>query len=200
MSICRVDRPCMRGVQHWESEIERAMWQRGSDTVSPRKAPIIPQGSLLGNTGCLAGQLPCAEVWTQFSRLSSVTCRIKVLNARAAVLWTLFLLMGFLTPQAASLGFSGGSNCKEICLQYRRPGFHPWVRRAPWRRKGQPTPGLWLGEFHGQRSLVGYSPCGQEEWDMTAPPSGGLITFRGHTSSFLPAVVAGGHPCLSTRL
>ena len=99
MSICRVDRPCMRGVQHWESEIERAMWQRGSDTVSPRQVPIIPQGSLLGNTGCLAGQLPCAEVWTQFSRLSSVTCRIKVLNTRAAALWTLFLLMGFLTPR-----------------------------------------------------------------------------------------------------
>ena len=110
------------------------------------------------------------------------------------------LIDGFPDPQAASLGFSGGSNCTEICLQYRRPGFHPWVRRTPWRRKGQPTPGLWLGEFHGQRSLVGYSPCGQEEWDVTAPPSGGLITFRGHTSSFLPAVVAGGHPCLSSSV
>ena len=47
---------------------------------------------------------------------------------------------------------------------------------------------------------MGYSPCGQEEWDVTALPSGGLITFWGHTLSFPPAVVAGGHPCLSTRL
>ena len=27
-----------------------------------------------------------------------------------------------------------------------------------WRRKWQPTPVFLSGEFHGQRSLVGYSP------------------------------------------
>ena len=42
-------------------------------------------------------------------------------------------------------------------LQCRRPRFNPWVRKMPGRRKWQPTP----GEFHGQRSLVGYSPRGQ---------------------------------------
>ena len=31
----------------------------------------------------------------------------------------------------------------------------------------QPTPGLLHGEFHGQRSLEGYSPRGCEESDMT---------------------------------
>ena len=35
-----------------------------------------------------------------------------------------------------------------------------WVRKILWRRKWQPTPGLLPGEFHGQRSLVGYSPWG----------------------------------------
>jgi len=30
----------------------------------------------------------------------------------------------------------------------------------PWRRKQQPTPVFLPGEFHGQRSLVGYSPWG----------------------------------------
>ena len=29
---------------------------------------------------------------------------------------------------------------------------------GPWRRKWQPTPAFLLGESHGQRSLVGYSP------------------------------------------
>ena len=28
----------------------------------------------------------------------------------------------------------------RICLQCRRPGFDPWVRKIPWRRKQQPTP------------------------------------------------------------
>ena len=46
-------------------------------------------------------------------------------------------------------------------------GFDPWVRKIPWSRKWQPTPVFLLGEFHGQRSLEGYSPWGHEESDMT---------------------------------
>ena len=36
-----------------------------------------------------------------------------------------------------------------------------------WRRKWQPTPVFLPGEFHGQRSLVGYSPWGRKESDTT---------------------------------
>ena len=36
--------------------------------------------------------------------------------------------------------------------------FDPWVGKSPWRREWQPTPVFLPGEFHGQRSLVGYSP------------------------------------------
>ena len=46
-------------------------------------------------------------------------------------------------------------------------GFDPWVRKIPWSRKWQPTPVFLLGEFHGQRSLAGYSPWGHKESDMT---------------------------------
>ena len=42
--------------------------------------------------------------------------------------------------------------------RHKRRGFHPWVRKIPWRRARQPTPVLLPGESHGQRSLVGYSP------------------------------------------
>ena len=38
----------------------------------------------------------------------------------------------------------------------KRHGFDPWVRKIFWRRAWQPTPVFLLGEFHGQRSLVGY--------------------------------------------
>ena len=37
----------------------------------------------------------------------------------------------------------------------------------PWRRKWQPTPVFLPGESHGWRSLVGYSPQGRKESDMT---------------------------------
>ena len=46
-------------------------------------------------------------------------------------------------------------------------GFDPWVRKIPWRRKWQPTAVFLPEESHGQRSLVGYSPCGHKESDTT---------------------------------
>ena len=49
----------------------------------------------------------------------------------------------------------------------RRPRFDHWVRKIPWRREGQHTPVFLPGEFQGQRSLVGYSPWGHKESDMT---------------------------------
>ena len=52
--------------------------------------------------------------------------------------------------------FSG----KESACQCRRHRFGPWVEKIPWRRKWPPTPVFLLGESHGQRSLVKYSPWG----------------------------------------
>ena len=51
------------------------------------------------------------------------------------------------------------------------PMFNPWVRKIPWRRAWQPTPVCLPGESHGQRSLVGYSPWGHKELDMTKATS-----------------------------
>ena len=55
---------------------------------------------------------------------------------------------------------------KESACQCRGCRFDPWVR-IPWRRKWQPTPVLSPGKSHGWRSLVGWSPWGCEESDMT---------------------------------
>ena len=48
-----------------------------------------------------------------------------------------------------------------------RRGFSPWVWKIPWRRAWQPTPVFLPGESHGERSLVGYSPWGCKESDVT---------------------------------
>ena len=45
--------------------------------------------------------------------------------------------------------------------------FRSWVGKIPWSRKWQPTPLFLPGRFHGQRSLVGYSPWGHKESDLT---------------------------------
>ena len=59
------------------------------------------------------------------------------------------------------MGFPCGTSGKEPdhqCRRYKRLGFDPWVGKIPWKRKWQPTPVFLPGEFHGQRSLVAYSP------------------------------------------
>ena len=63
------------------------------------------------------------------------------------------------------LGLPWWLNGKESTCQCRRQGFHPWVRKIPWRRKWQPTPVFLPGESHGQSSLEGYSPWGLKELD-----------------------------------
>ena len=50
--------------------------------------------------------------------------------------------------------------------------FDPWVKKIPWRRAWQPTLVFLPGEFHGQRSPVGYGPWGHKELDMTERISG----------------------------
>ena len=45
--------------------------------------------------------------------------------------------------------------------------FDPWVGKIPWRRECLPTPVFLPGEFHGQRSLAGYSLRGGKESDTT---------------------------------
>ena len=59
--------------------------------------------------------------------------------------------------------FPGGWQWSLHC---RRPRFNSWVRKIPWRREGIPTPVFLPGEFHGQRSLAGYSPWRHKELDM----------------------------------
>ena len=64
--------------------------------------------------------------------------------------------------------FSGGSDGKESTCNVGDPGSIPRSRRSiPWRGEWLSTPVFFPGEFHGQRSLVSYSPQGCKESDTT---------------------------------
>ena len=68
------------------------------------------------------------------------------------------------------VGFPGGSAVEESscqCRRRRRCKFDSWFWKIPWRRKWQPTPVFLTGESHRHRGLVGYSPWGCKESDMT---------------------------------
>ena len=61
----------------------------------------------------------------------------------------------------------------KLDLEYRKntinesfPSF-PFLADTPWRKQWHPTPVLLPGKSHVWRSLVGYSPWGHTESDMT---------------------------------
>ena len=45
--------------------------------------------------------------------------------------------------------------------------FNPWMGKITWRMEWLATPVFLPGEFHGQRSLAGYSIWGNKELDVT---------------------------------
>ena len=59
-----------------------------------------------------------------------------------------------------------GSQVSTAC-QCRRHRFNPWVGKIPWRRKRQYPSVLLHEKSPGQRRLVGCSPWGPKELDMT---------------------------------
>ena len=73
------------------------------------------------------------------------------------------------------------SSCFQ-CRRHRRPRFHTWVGKIPWRREWRSTPVFLPGKSHGQRSLTGYSSWGRTEWERTE--RGTLSLFFSQVNKF----------------
>ena len=80
------------------------------------------------------------------------------------------------------------------CRRHKRCGFSPWVGKIPWSRAWQPTPVFLPGEFHGQRSLAGYSPWSCKELDLTEQLALSVVRLSHHSPphSLLPFL----HSCM----
>ena len=59
------------------------------------------------------------------------------------------------------------------------------VGKILWKRKWLPTPVFFPGEFHGQRSLAGYSPWGCKELDTTEQLTLSLSLFMEYVHGFV---------------
>ena len=76
------------------------------------------------------------------------------------------------------------------------------VRKIPWRRAWQPTPVFLPGEFHGQRSLAGYSPRGHKrvglsEWTTVTNFDGQSVQLLSRVWLFVTPWVAARQASLS---
>ena len=64
-------------------------------------------------------------------------------------------------------GFPGGSVGKDFSGNAGQPGSIPGLGRSPGKGNVNPLQYSSLENPHGQRSLVGYSPWGRKELDIT---------------------------------
>ena len=68
---------------------------------------------------------------------------------------------------------------REWCRRFRRHGFHPWVKKIPWRRKWPPTPVFLSGKSHGQERRSAHGVI--ESWRHLREQAQGNLcpSFRG---------------------
>ena len=107
----------------------------------------------------------CAFPCLKLVHLSGARCQVCASSASGCALCTLQFCREW-----ASQGARWWKESAFRCRRHRRCYFKPWAGKIPWRRKQQPTPVFLPGESHGQKSLVGYSPCGRKvryDWACT---------------------------------
>ena len=68
-------------------------------------------------------------------------------------------------PEAVIYVVPGGSDSMESACSAENLGLIPGVGKIPWRKEWLSTSVFFPGEFHGQRSLAGYSPWSRKELD-----------------------------------
>ena len=131
--------------------------------MQPKTGKQAPAASWRGKRGCPEQRMP----------ESNQRRRVNTSAFGAGVCQSIYLL-----PAKGWRGLPWWLRGKESACQCGRQGFDPWVGKIRWRRKWQPTPVCLPGEFHGQRSLVGYSPCGHKESEQPINSNRGWGTGR----------------------
>ena len=84
--------------------------------------------------------------------------------------YTIFNKLLFLAPTICRVGFPGASDSKESAHNVGDLSLIPG-QEDPLEKRMQPTPVFLPVEFHGQRSLAGYSP-----WDRRIGHEGATNT------------------------
>ena len=116
--------------------------------------------------GCITFCLSIYRYFGCFHLLAIVNYATVSMGVQITISVPAFNSFGY-TPRRASQGALVVKNPFASAGEIKRLQFHPWVRKIPWRRAWQPTPVFLPGESHGQRSLVGYSPRGCKESNIT---------------------------------
>ena len=96
--------------------------------------------------------------------------RLRMLLPRGTCTWNFFCL-DYFPSICVRFAPSLCSDFTQLSSSFLRSSYKSVIKTCnhviPWRRQWHPTPILLPGKSHGQRSLVGCSPWGCKESDMT---------------------------------
>ena len=95
--------------------------------------------------------LSCSEVCILLCEFRTYLTSTLVYTPLSEFIWTRENHQTYIQDDDCMRGFPGHAGGKESACQFRRHKFDPCVRKIFWRRKWQPTPGLW----HGNVKRVG---------------------------------------------
>ena len=116
-----------------------------STEKSLRKS-ILKKSILLSKTSQMEFYRLCISIATSFLRgLGTKLCKVlsKLYTQKVHIFFPQRLLTWF--KLIMYIGFPRWLSGKEPTCQCRRCGFDLWVRKIPWQRKWQPTPGFLPG-------------------------------------------------------
>ena len=138
---------CLTQLKRWGVTLH--MWFDSGTHEVPSRSACPPSLSLPHLQGCF---------WYQ---IAYDNCK----KHQAFILWGISPAgkrspLFFFTANQTKQGFPGDLYGKESACNAGDPGLIPRLGRSPGERGWLPTPVFLPGEYHGQRSPVGYSPLG----------------------------------------
>ena len=136
--------------------LQKQLKGEASLSVRPSRAAGLPY-FFPAILSCKVARL-CIWVGWDTAHFTS-TCLTPVNTNHLSIIVTLTMTVEY-SKSPSYKGFPGVPCGKESTCQCRR-------HKRYWRKAWQPTPIFWPGEFHRQRSLVGYIPQSHKELDMT---------------------------------
>ena len=135
------------------------MWNitRPGETLTTILPPVGPHNTL--HFSCVVVVQSLNHVWL-FVTPWTAACQTPLSSTISQS------LLKFMSTEGLPCWLSGEEPTCQ-CRRHRRCSSIPGSERPPGGGKWQPSIVFLPGKFHGQRSLLGYSPWGPKELDMT---------------------------------
>ena len=103
-------------------------------------------------------------LWSSLEFCLCYSLLLGILSCKLELPWSSLSLIPLSSAGSTPVSSLVAQTVKNLSAK-QETWFDPWVGKTSWRREWLPIPVFLPGEFHRQRSLVGYSPQSCKESD-----------------------------------